>query len=208
MKKIVLATGNRGKILEIKEALRGFSVALLTLEDFPGLEMPPEDGSSFEENALIKARYVMKETGIAALADDSGLVVDILSGAPGIHSARYAGVSATDGENIDKLLKELDGILDDKRKASFICALALVEPIPGGEGGPTEKIFTGMVDGVILTERRGANGFGYDPVFYIPKLERTTAELTDSEKLSVSHRGKAIEKFKEWVLRDFVEEGD
>lgn len=208
MKKIILATGNKGKIREISEALcgGGLSIELLTLEDFAGLEMPPEDGSSFEENALIKARYVARETGTAALADDSGLVVKALSGAPGIRSARYAREGATDEENIDKLLKELEETPQDKRGAYFVCALALVEPQVESKGGYREEVFKGRVDGIILRERRGANGFGYDPVFYIPTLDRTTAELTDNEKLSISHRGKAIEKFREWISGNLAKE--
>ena len=215
MKKIILATGNRGKILEISEALYGdgLPITLLTLDDFPDLTMPPEDGATFKENALIKARYVANETGLAALADDSGLVVKALSGAPGLRSARYAGEGATDGENIDKLLKELEETPDDKREACFICALALVEPIypasqSRGEGGPKEEVFMGRVDGIILRERRGVNGFGYDPVFYIPALDSTMAELSHEEKLRISHRGKAIEKFREWVLENFVEDDE
>ena len=205
MKKIVLATGNRGKIREFCEALKRLSITLLTLDDFPALEMPLEDGATFEENALTKARYVAGETGLAALADDSGLVVTALLGAPGIQSARYAGERATDGENIDKLLQKLDGIPDDKRQASFVCALALVEQASQSEDGPKEEVFMGRVDGIILKERRGVNGFGYDPVFYIPELKRTTAELTDQEKNSVSHRGMAIERLRERLLEDLVE---
>jgi len=210
VKEIVLSTGNRGKIREIYEALDGgyLSISLLTLDDFPDIEMPPEDGSSFEENALIKARYVAGKTGLAALADDSGLVVKALSGAPGIRSARYAGAGATDGENNDKLLKELEKTPDEKRDASLFCALALVFPEPESGGGYCEEIFTGRVDGIILRERRGLNGFGYDPLFYIPELNSTTAELTPREKLRISHRGKAIEKFREWAFENFLKEDE
>jgi XTP/dITP diphosphohydrolase len=200
VKEIVLATGNKGKVMEIKEALSGLSVTLLTLEDFPDLVLPPEDGSSFEENALIKARYAAKETGLPALADDSGLVVEALSGAPGIHSARYAGEDATDGENIDKLLGELEAVSDDRRQASFICALALVFPELD-----REELFMGEVAGSVMRERKGANGFGYDPVFFIPALNRSAAELTNREKLSVSHRGQAIKKFREWLSGELSE---
>ena len=204
MLKIVLATGNRGKIREIRELLGAMSIELLTLDDFGGLTMPPEDGITFEENAYNKARYVANETKLAALADDSGLVVRALSGAPGIRSARYAGSGATDGENIDKLLKELGDRPEGDRQASFICALALVGLC--GEA-PCEEIVTGRVDGIILRERRGDKGFGYDPVFYIPALKRTMAELTKDEKNRVSHRGMALRKLKE-RLEGLLAEGD
>lgn len=197
MKVVVLATENAGKIREIREALKGLQVSILTLVDFPDLKMAKEDGVTFEDNALIKARHVANFSGHTALADDSGLEVRGLNGAPGVRSARYAGEDATDEENIEKLIKETVGMDEDKRRARFVCALALVEPGVGKEGrGPKEIIFSGTLEGLIITEVRGSNGFGYDPVFFIPKLKRTAAELTREEKLTVSHRGKALDKLK------------
>ncbi len=188
--KILLATANRGKIKEIKEILEGLDLDIVTLDDYPGLSLPPEDGSTFRENALIKARGAASKTGVAVLADDSGLEVDFLGGLPGIRSARYAGTGAQDKENWLKLLKELEGVPEEKRRARFRCALALVWP--DGE----EEVFEGSLDGVILGEPRGGHGFGYDPVFFIPEMGKTAAELTPNEKNSVSHRAKALEKLK------------
>ncbi|MBI5468222.1 MAG: XTP/dITP diphosphatase [Deltaproteobacteria bacterium] len=188
--KILLATANRGKIKEIKDILEGLDLDIVTLDDYPGLSLPPEDGSTFRENALIKARGAASKTGVAVLADDSGLEVDFLGGLPGIRSARYAGTGASDKENWLKLLKELEGVPEEKRRARFRCALALVWP--DGE----EEVFEGSLDGVILGEPRGGHGFGYDPVFFIPGMGKTAAELTPNEKNSVSHRAKALEKLK------------
>lgn len=189
--KILLATANRGKIKEIKHILEGLDLDIVTLDDYPGLSLPPEEGSTFRENALIKARGAALKTGVAVLADDSGLEVDFLGGRPGIRSARYAGTGASDKENWLKLLKELDGVDWEKRRARFRCAVALVWP----DGG--EEVFEGSFEGVILGEPRGVNGFGYDPVFFIPEMGKTAAELTPNEKNSVSHRAKALEKLKD-----------
>lgn len=189
--KILLATANRGKIKEIKHILEGLDLDIVTLDDYPGLSLPPEDGATFMENALIKARGAALKTGVAVLADDSGLEVDFLGGLPGIRSARYAGTGASDKENWLKLLKELEGVDEEKRRARFRCALALVWP--DGE----EEVFEGSLEGVILGEPRGGHGFGYDPVFFIPEMGKTAAELTPDEKNSVSHRAKALEKLKD-----------
>lgn len=214
MKVVVLATANAGKIREIRESLKGLPLSLLTLADFPGLVMPAEDGATFEENALIKARHVANFTGHMTLADDSGLEVRGLDGAPGVRSARYAGEDATDEDNIEKLIKETGEMAEDERRAGFVCALALVAPAVGSdrgsdrgsdEQGANEFLFKGTLDGLIITERSGENGFGYDPVFFIPELKRTAAELTRAEKLTVSHRGKALDKLKlclEGLLKD------
>jgi XTP/dITP diphosphohydrolase len=192
---IVLATNNRGKLREIKSILQGLSVNILTLEDFPGLDLPPEEGSTFEDNALVKARYVATRTGLSALADDSGLEVDALAGGPGVRSARYAGPGAGDKDNIEKLLKELRGIPAGKRSARFVCVVAYAGP----EG--VEKTFRGRFEGMIAEHAAGGGGFGYDPVFFVPGLERTAAELTPEEKNELSHRGLAIKKFKAWFLK-------
>jgi XTP/dITP diphosphohydrolase len=204
MRSILLATSNRGKVREIRELLEGLEFSVLTLDDFPDLNMPPEDGQSFRENALIKARYAARLSGHMALADDSGLEVKGLGGAPGIRSARYACEGATDDENIDKLIKETARLGEVDRRARFVCALALCFP-PAGEGEQraTEAIFEGTLDGLIISERRGSGGFGYDPVFYITELERSAAELTRAEKSGISHRGKALRKLKAYLLADF-----
>ncbi|MBE9532257.1 MAG: XTP/dITP diphosphatase [Proteobacteria bacterium] len=200
MNEIVLATGNKGKIKEIRELLTGLDFSVLTLEDFPELEMPPEEASSFKENALIKARYAAEATGLMVLADDSGLEVLGLAGAPGVLSARFAGVAATDDENIDKLIEETTAMSKDNRRARFVCALAFVEPaLESGATSVKESIFEGTLDGLIIPERRGEGGFGYDPVFFVPDLERTTAELTREEKNKISHRGKALVKFRAYL---------
>lgn len=203
MEKIVLATGNKGKIREIREFLEGLELEVLVLDDFPDLVMPPEDGRSFTENALIKARFAAKVSGHMALADDSGLEVRGLGGAPGIRSARYAGLGATDAENIDKLIKETNLMSVDDRSARFVCALALVKPADSGEGlAIKESLFEGTLDGLIITERRGSGGFGYDPIFFIPDLKRTAAELTKEEKMQISHRSEALGKLRAYLQGD------
>ncbi|HXI10473.1 MAG TPA: XTP/dITP diphosphatase [Thermodesulfobacteriota bacterium] len=188
--KILLATSNRGKIKEITHILEGLDLELVTLDDYPGLQLPPEAGSTFRENALIKARAASAEAGVAALADDSGLEVDFLGGRPGIYSARYAGAEASDRDNWLKLLKELEGVPVEKRTARFRCVVALVWT------GGVEESFEGSLEGVIASEPKGTNGFGYDPVFFIPGTGKTAAELTPNEKNSLSHRAKALEKLK------------
>lgn len=182
---IVLATANKGKIREFSGLLEGVFGKIISLND---LETPPdvvEDGETFKENALKKARAIAAYSGLPALADDSGLVVDSLGGKPGIYSARYAGEGATDRDNIAKLLTELSGIED--RNARFVCVLALVSP--DGE----EITAEGTCEGVILTEPRGEGGFGYDPVFYLPELGKTMAELPPEQKNRLSHRARAAE---------------
>lgn len=195
MKRIVLATGNKGKLREIKELLRGMDIEVLTLDDFPLIKLPPETGATFAENALAKARFVAGLSGLAAVADDSGLEVDSLGGRPGVRSARYAGEGATDMDNCLKLLSELKGAGADKRSARFRCAVAFVSP--DGE----EACFEGTLEGVITEAPRGGGGFGYDPVFFIPGRNRTAAELTMEEKNSVSHRAQALKLLKSWLVR-------
>ncbi len=193
--KLVLATRNRGKIKEFLELLKGLDIDILTLDDFPHVELPPETGGSFKENALLKARTVAPGTGLPALSDDSGLEVQGLGGRPGIRSSRYAGDNATDEENIKKLLGELKRFPagSPERRARFRCVIALVTP----EG--REKTFEGTLEGVIALKPSGSRGFGYDPVFYIPEEKRTAAELTPEEKNRISHRAKALGKLKKWL---------
>lgn len=191
--KIVLATANKGKIKELKDLLAPMEVEVLSISDFPGLALPPEAGSTFEENALEKARFVARFTRLPALADDSGLVVDALGGRPGVYSARYAGEAATDEDNYMELLRELDGVSAEKRTARFVCVAAFVEP--GGE----EATFEGDFEGVISQAPSGEGGFGYDPVFFVPERGKTAAQMTMEEKNSMSHRAKALGKFKKYI---------
>jgi len=191
--KVVLATSNRSKASEIGRMLEGTGVEILSLASFPGAILPPETGSTMKENALIKARAASLATGLPALADDSGLEVDFLDGAPGVFSARFAGEGATDEDNWKKLLNELDGVPAEKRSARFRCAIALV----GLDAN--ERCFEGVLEGVITEGPRGSNGFGYDPVFFIPVEGRTSAELSPEEKNRISHRARALEELKSYL---------
>lgn len=189
---IVLASRNRHKIKEIQAVLSelGLDVKLLSLDDIGYVGEIEETGATFEENAVIKAKAA-SNMGYYAIADDSGLMVDSLDGRPGVYSARYAGEPCNDENNNDKLLAEMDNVPDDKRGASFVSVIAFVDPfIP-------ENSFTvrGECPGVMLRERRGYDGFGYDPLFYIPHLDKTYAQITVEEKNAVSHRGKSIRLF-------------
>ncbi len=184
--KIVLASGNPGKLREIKELLEGTGTEVVAQSEF-GVSEADETGSSFEENAIIKASHAMGATGLPAIADDSGLVVDALDGRPGVHSARYAGPDASDEDNIDKLLAELDGV--ERRDAAFHCVACYMDP-----AASAPVITTGTWRGEILHRRRGARGFGYDPVFLDTASGRSSAELTADEKNARSHRGQAFAK--------------
>ncbi len=190
--KLVIATKNRGKARELGEMLKGLEVEVLSLADFPSVALPPEDGDTFTENALIKARAVFEATGLPSLADDSGLAVDALDGRPGIYSARYAGRNATDEDNYMKLLCELEGVPLGKRAARFVCALAYKDKV-------REEVFEGEFRGRIAERPRGENGFGYDPVFEVERLGRTAAELSPGEKNAISHRAEALRRFKTWL---------
>ena len=183
---IVLATNNQNKVSEFNSILKDFSIEIRSLADFGPLPEAVEDGESFDENAYKKAHHVARVLGLPAIADDSGLVVEALGGAPGVHSARYAGGNATDDENIDKLLAEMHDCID--RKAHFQCVLSIAVP-----SGPA-LTYEGRCEGTILHERRGDKGFGYDPIFYIEELGKTFAELSMTEKNTLSHRGKALEQ--------------
>lgn len=195
--KIALATKNAGKAAEIGRILEGSGVEIVSLQAFPGVELPPETGKTMRENALLKARHVFNSAGLPALADDSGLEVDFLGGAPGVYSARYSGEKATDEENWRKLLKELEGVPPEKRSARFRCALALV----GLDGD--EHLFEGVFEGSIAEAPRGFNGFGYDPVFIPLGMERTAAELAPEEKNRISHRARALEALKAFLAGRF-----
>lgn len=190
---IVLATKNRKKVEEMKRIFSGYDVRFLTLDAFPGLPEIEEDGKTFRANAVKKAVTVARETGFPAIADDSGLVVEALGGDPGVYSARYAGEGADDRKNVDKLLRQLRNVEDEKRGAKFVCSIAFA--LPDGQ----YKTFSGQVRGSIGRRRIGSNGFGYDPVFYPAGHKRTFAQMRDAEKDSLSHRGRAMKKFYEYL---------
>ena len=188
---IVLATRNKKKVEEIKRITTGLDVSISTLDDFPGCPDVVEDGATFEENAIKKAVTVREYTGKPALADDSGLEVYALNGAPGTLSARYAGEGADDRKNVEKLLSDMGSL--GRREARFVCCLALAL----SDGSVT--IFEGHTEGTIGTEPRGVSGFGYDPVFYPRGYDRTFAEISDQEKDTLSHRGKALGEFEQFL---------
>ena len=185
---IVLATHNRGKMKEMSSILAHLPVKLLTLDDFPQIGEIPETGETLKENAFIKAETVHQKTGLPALADDTGLEVVALDGAPGVHSSRYDGETATFEDNCRKMLQEMDGIPAEERTAQFHTVIAFVSD-SGNEW--TE----GMVEGRILEKKQGDGGFGYDPLFYYPPLKKTFAELNSEQKNNISHRGKALRNF-------------
>jgi XTP/dITP diphosphohydrolase len=189
MKKIVLATGNQGKVREMADLLSDFGFDVVAQSEFNVSDVA-ETGTTFVENAIIKARHAAKETGLPAIADDSGLEVDYLNGAPGIYSARYAGEGASDQDNIDKLLEAMQGVAEEQRSARFHCVLVLMRH----ENDPTPLICHGSWEGRILTAQSGENGFGYDPVFYVPEEGCASAQLEPARKKQLSHRGKALQK--------------
>lgn len=184
LKILVLATTNKNKIREFEEITKDFDIEIRSLSDFGPIPQAIEDGETFDENAYKKAHHVAKVLGLPAIADDSGLVVEALDGAPGVYSARYAGESASDDDNVTQLLAEMQG--KTNRKAYFQCVLSIAVP-----SGPA-LTYEGRCEGRIIDKRRGEGGFGYDPVFYYEDLQRTFAELTIAEKNRVSHRGKAL----------------
>jgi len=192
MKKIILATSNLGKVRELNSMLEGHYNVVSQI-DMKVAEVP-ETGASFIENALIKARNASSQSQLPALADDSGLVVDALNGEPGIYSARYAGENATDEDNIVKLLSRMDN--EDDRGASFWCAMVFVSYTNDPEPIIVEKSWEGQ----ILRELKGKNGFGYDPIFYLPELNCTSAQLSAEEKNQQSHRGQALQEILKHLL--------
>jgi len=201
MKKQVLliATSNMGKAKEISEALKNFNLEIKTLKDFPNIAPPQETGNTFFENAYLKAKYYAEKTGLLSLADDSGLEVDILNGAPGIYSSRFAGENASDEENNKKLLELLKNVPLEKRKARFVCVIVVYHP--SGKYIKSEGIWEGLIG----FEPRGSYGFGYDPIFLVPEYnyKKTAAELPIEEKNKLSHRGKALVKLKD-ILAEFL----
>ncbi|MGP3591394.1 XTP/dITP diphosphatase [Vagococcus sp. WN89Y] len=187
MQKVVLATGNAGKVRELASLLNDFGLDVIAQTEL-GVDSVEETGLTFIENAILKARHAAKITGLPAIADDSGLAVDALGGAPGIYSARYAGVDASDRQNLDKLLEALKDVPDSERQAQFHCVLVYLRHAED----PTPLVCHGSWPGVIAREPAGDGGFGYDPVFFVPSEGKTAAELTRDEKSAISHRGQAL----------------
>lgn len=189
--KIVLATGNKGKVKEMADVLSDFGFEVIAQTDL-GIESPEETGLTFIENALLKARYASEKSGLPAIADDSGLVVSALNGAPGLYSARYAGEEGNDAKNREKLLTELAHVAQDKRQAKFVsCIVFLQYPTD-----PSPIIAEGECPGVIGFEEKGENGFGYDSLFFSPEQGCTFAELETDEKKKISHRARALKVLK------------
>ena len=191
--KLFVATANAGKLREIRDLLKGIEV--FGLRDLPFHIDIVEDGDTFRANSLKKANVLMERLGVPVLADDSGLVVDALGGRPGVYSARFAGENASDEENTQKLLLELSAVEDKDRTARFVCVMCLVMP----DG--TAHYAEGESEGIILRAPKGENGFGYDPVFYVPEFDKTFSELTLEEKNSISHRARALSKMREIIER-------
>jgi XTP/dITP diphosphohydrolase len=186
--KLLVATGNPGKLKEIRRLLADSPVQVVGLDAYPELPEVVEDGDSFAANACKKAQQMAAATGCLTLADDSGLVVEALGGAPGVISARYAGEEGDDEANNRKLMQALRDVPDDRRQAAFHCVMALAEP------GGRCRTFEGRISGMLLREPRGEGGFGYDPYFLVPEYGKTTAELSLDIKNRISHRGQALRK--------------
>jgi XTP/dITP diphosphohydrolase len=190
---IVLASSNAGKVREFREALSGTEIELVAMDAVGITALPAETGASYAENALLKAATVALKSGLPALADDSGLEVEALDGAPGLYSARYGGLGLSDGERIAYLLSRLKDVPGEARAARFVCVIALA--MPSG----TFAVFEGSCHGTILFGPRGDGGFGYDPIFYSPELGKTFAEASPAEKQRVSHRGRALAQLAFWL---------
>lgn len=194
MDKIVFATANEGKVKEIKEILKDFPIEVVSMKDMGITADIEENGDTFEENSLIKARALVKLTGLPALADDSGLEVDYLNGEPGIYSARYLGRDTDYDYKNNYIINKLSEAQDKERSARFVCVISLV--LPDGR----EFVERGVVEGLIGYEQKGENGFGYDPIFYLPEYSKTSAELSPEEKNKISHRGKALSAMKKLIM--------
>jgi len=202
---IVIATRNKGKVREFQQLLNDFPVEFQSLSDFGPIPEVVEDGVTFDDNAYKKAAFTAKVLGLPAIADDSGLAVEALNGAPGVYSARYAGENASDADNIAKLLMEMQG--KTNRKAAFHCVISIAVP-----SGPA-LTYEGQCHGEITTEPHGTSGFGYDPIFFYPKFGKTFAEVTTEQKNRVSHRGIALkemadefDKVMKWLAARLYEE--
>ena len=190
MKDILIATKNKGKAKDFESIFGPLGYTVKTLDDVASHLDVEETGSTFEENAILKAEALANELNTIVIADDSGLEVDALNGEPGIYSARYAGEAKSDDANMEKLLANLDGVPAEERTARFVCAIALAQP------GKETVTYRGTCEGVIASERRGEYGFGYDPIFFVPEQNKMMAELTPEQKSAISHRGNAIQKLR------------
>lgn len=188
MKQVIIATKNKGKAKDFEAIFNPYGYQVLTLHDVANDMDVEETGTTFEENAVLKAEALAERLKTFVIADDSGLAIDALNGAPGVYSARYAGEEKSDEANMRKVLTELEGVKDEKRTARFCCAIALAGP------NMETKTAFGTCEGVIAHEKKGTNGFGYDPIFFVPTLGKMMAELQPSEKAAISHRGNAIKK--------------
>jgi len=188
MKNIIVATQNKGKAKDFAAIFQPYGYNVLTLHDVATDMDIEETGTTFEENAILKAQALAERLQMFVIADDSGLVIDALNGAPGVYSARYAGLEKSDEANMDKVLGELSQVDDHKRTARFCCAIALAGP------NTITRTVTGTCEGIIARQKKGENGFGYDPIFFIPELGKMMAELTPEQKSAISHRGNAIKK--------------
>ncbi|PID04044.1 MULTISPECIES: XTP/dITP diphosphatase [unclassified Sporosarcina] len=197
MKEVLIATNNKGKAKDFEVLFRPLGITVLTLQDIEESIDVEETGTTFVDNAILKAETVANLLGKIVIADDSGLEVDALDGEPGVYSARYAGEPSDDEENIDKLLAKLSGVPKTARQARFRCVLAIAGP------GVETTTYSGSCEGVITEQRQGTNGFGYDPIFYVPCKEKTMAELSAEEKSAISHRGAALAELKE-QLPEFI----
>ena len=191
--KIVLATHNHDKEIELQHSLRGLDVDICSLSEYPDIGEIEETGTTLLENSLLKAHTVHDRTGLPTIADDTGLEIDALDGAPGVYSARFAGLNATYEDNVNKLLSVMENVPDDMRSARFRTVISFVDEI--------QELWTeGLIQGRITETPRGNMGFGYDPVFYVPHLEKTFAELSTNEKNKISHRGIALQKLRKILV--------
>ena len=191
--KIVLATHNHDKEIELQHSLRGLAVDICSLSEYPDIGEIQETGTTLLENSLLKAHTVHDRTGLPAIADDTGLEIDALDGAPGVYSARFAGLNATYEDNVNKLLSVMEDVSHDMRSARFRTVISFVDEI--------QELWTeGFIEGKITETPRGNMGFGYDPVFYVPRLDKTFAELSTDEKNKISHRGIALQKLRKILV--------
>ena len=191
--KIVLATHNYDKEIELQHSLQGLGVKICSLSEYPDIGEIEETGTTLLENSLLKAHTVYDRTGLPAIADDTGLEVDALDGAPGVYSARFSGADATYEDNVNKLLSVMEDVSDDMRSARFRTVISFVDEV--------QELWTeGFIEGKITRDPRGNMGFGYDPIFYIPRLEKTFAELSTAEKNKISHRGLALQKLRKILI--------
>ena len=195
--KIILATHNRDKEKELQISLKGMNIEVLSLFDFPEIGDIEETGTTLLENSLLKSRLVFRKTGIPTIADDTGLEVDFLNGAPGVYSARYAGNNVSYKDNVNKLLIELEGIPSEKRTARFRTVITFVDE-------NQEMSTEGHIDGIISESIKGDGGFGYDPIFFVPDLGKTFAELSSIEKNKISHRGIALQKLRKILINVLI----